>query len=159
MTYLFFNVYWFLYTLKLALLPHADSQSPDFFADLPVDCTMSWMSLCTFLAVYNHVKKIIMGECASVLGQKKSAAHRRVGVFQTVFSLSGKHTQDLWFVHRTICIFIYLLIYLFIYLFIISFILIRKSFFLSHVYRNRLFRSLTYKFYKTWNISKDYPRI
>ena len=36
-----------------------------------------------------------------------------------------------------------------IYLFIISFILIRKRFFLSHIYRNRLFRPLTYKFYKT----------
>ena len=33
---------------------------------------------------------------------------------------------------------------------IISFILIRKSFFLSHIYRNRLFRPLTYKFYKTF---------
>ena len=82
-----------------------------------------------------------MGECASVLGQKKSAAHRRVRVFQVVFPLSGKYTQDLWFVHRTI--------YIFIYLFLNSFILIRKRFFLSHIYRNRLFRPLTYKFYKT----------
>ena len=31
----------------------------------------------------------------------------------------------------------------------ISLVLIRKRFFLSHIYRNRLFRPLTYKFYKT----------
>ena len=52
-----------------------------------------------------------MGECGSVLGQKKSGAHRRVRVLQIVFSLSGKYTQDLWFVHRTIDVFIYLFIY------------------------------------------------
>ena len=94
-----------------------------------------------------------MSECASVLGQKKSAAHRRVGVLQIVFSFSGKYTHDLWFVHRMIHIFIHLFTYLFIYLFvclfIISFILIRKRFFLSHISRNKLFRPLTYKFYKT----------
>ena len=110
------------------------------------------MSLCTALAVYNHVKKITMGECASVLGQKKSAAHRRVGVLQIVSSLSGKCTQDLWFVHKTIYLFNYLfIIYLFVYLFIYVFILFfsEKGFFPSHIYRNRLFRPLTYKFYKT----------
>ena len=63
-----------------------------------------------------------MGECGSVLGQKKSAAHRRVRVLQIVFSLSGKYTQDLWFVHRTIDVFIYLFIYLLIYVFICLFI-------------------------------------
>ena len=55
-----------------------------------------------------------MGECASVLGQKKCATHRRVGVLQIVFSLSGKYTQDLWFLHKTIYLFIYLSLLLFL---------------------------------------------
>ena len=41
--------------------------------------------LCKGLAVYNKVKKLATGECALVLGQKKSAAHSRVGVLQIVF--------------------------------------------------------------------------
>ena len=45
---------------------------------LPVDYTTGQMSLCTRLAVYNQVKKLNMGEGGSLLGQKKSAAHRRV---------------------------------------------------------------------------------
>ena len=81
----FFNVYWLLYILKLALLPHTDTQSPDVIVDLPVGYTISWMSLYTAVAVYNHVKKITLDECASVLGQKKSAAHRRVGALQLYF--------------------------------------------------------------------------
>ena len=40
-----------------------------------------------------------MGGCAFVLGHKKPAAHRRVGVLQIVFWLSGQYTQDLSFVH------------------------------------------------------------
>ena len=37
------------------------------------------------LAVYNQVGKLITGECAPVLVQKKYAAYRRVRVFQIVF--------------------------------------------------------------------------
>ena len=76
-----------------------------------VDYTISWMALCFALAVYNHVKKIIiiMCECTSVLGQKTSAAHRRVECF-IVFWLSCKYKPDLKFVH-------------------VSFILIKKRFF------------------------------
>ena len=86
MTYLFFNVFLFLRILKPALIfLHANIQSPDVTAYLPVDYTTSRMSLCTSLAVYNRVKKLTAGECASVLGQKKHAAHRRVGVLQIVF--------------------------------------------------------------------------
>ena len=87
--------------LKSAVLPHANTKSPDVVAYLPVDCTTSGTSLCTGLAMYNQVKKLATGECASVLGQKKSAAERRVGVLQIVFLLSGEYTQDLRFVHRT----------------------------------------------------------
>ena len=57
--------------------------------------------LCKGLVVYNPVKKLTMGECVPVLGQKKSAAHRRVGVLQTVFWLSGKYMQDLRFAHSS----------------------------------------------------------
>ena len=89
------NVYWFLGILKPALLPHANTQSPDVIAYLPVDYTTSQMCLCTGLAVYNQVKKLTTGECTSVLGQKKSAAHRRVGALQIVFWLQGEYTQDL----------------------------------------------------------------
>ena len=70
-----------MHILKSALLPHVNNQSPDVIACLPVDYTTSRMSLCTGLAVYNQVKKPTTGECASVLGQKKSTAHTRVGVF------------------------------------------------------------------------------
>ena len=102
MIYLLFNVYWFLLILKSALLPHACTQSPDVIAYLPIDYTTSWMSLCTGFAVYNQVKKnLTVGECPSVLGQKKHAGHRRVGLFQIVFWLSGKYMQDSSFVHRT----------------------------------------------------------
>ena len=90
-----------VHILKSALLPHANAQSPGVIAYLHVDYTTYWMSLCTSLAVYNQVNKLITCECASVLGQKKSAAHRRVGVLQTVFWLSGKYIQDLRFAHRT----------------------------------------------------------
>ena len=100
MTYLFFNVYWFLRISKPALLPHGNTQSPDVIVYLPVDYTTSQMSLCTIITVYNQVKKLTMGKCASVLGQEKSAAHRRVGVLQIVLWLSGKYTQDLRFVLR-----------------------------------------------------------
>ena len=41
--------------------------------------------LCTGIGVYNKVKRLTTDECASVLGQKKSATHRRVGVLQIVF--------------------------------------------------------------------------
>ena len=99
MTYLFSNIYWFLRIFKSALLPHDNTQTPDIIAYLPVDYTTSQMSLCTSLAVYSQVKKLTTGECVPVLGQKKSAAHRRVGVLQTVFWLSGKYTQDLRFAH------------------------------------------------------------
>ena len=88
MNYLFFNVYWLLRILKSALLPQANTQSPDVIAYLP-------MFLCTGLAVYNQVKKLTMGECASLLGQKKSAADRWVGVLEIVVWLSGKYMQDL----------------------------------------------------------------
>ena len=76
--------------LKPALLPHSNTQSLDVFAYLPV-----------YLAVYNQVKNLTTGEFASVLGQKKSAAYRRVGVLQIVLSPSGEHTQDSRFAHRT----------------------------------------------------------
>ena len=66
--------------LKPALLPHANTQSPNVIVYLPVEYTTGRMSLCTGLAVYNQVKKLTAGKCASVLGQKNSAAHRRVGV-------------------------------------------------------------------------------
>ena len=54
-----------------------------------------------YLAVYSQVKNLTMGEFASVLGQKKSAAYGRVGVLQIVLSPSGEYTQDLRFAHRT----------------------------------------------------------
>ena len=96
MTYLFFNVYWFLCILKPALLLHANNQSPDVIAYLPVDYTRSWMSLYTGLAVYNQVLKLTMyGLHAPKLGQKKSAAHGRVEVLQIVFWLSREYMQDL----------------------------------------------------------------
>ena len=101
MSYLFFNVYWFLGVSKPALLPHGNTQSPDVIAYLPVDYTTSRMSLFTGLAVYNQVKKLTTDECTSALGQKKSAAYRRVGVLQIVFWLSGECTHDLRFVHKT----------------------------------------------------------
>ena len=63
--------------LKSALLPEANTKGPDVIAYLP-------MFLCTGLAVYNQVKKLTIGECASLLGQKKSAADRWVGVLQIV---------------------------------------------------------------------------
>ena len=78
MNYLFFNVYWYLCILKPALLPHANTQSPAVIAYLPVDYATVQMSLCTCDAVYNQVGNLIMGEGGSLLGQKKSAAHRRV---------------------------------------------------------------------------------
>ena len=56
--------------LKPAILPHANTQSPDVIDYLPVDYTTSRMSLCSGLAVYNQVKKPTTGECASVLAQK-----------------------------------------------------------------------------------------
>ena len=59
----------FLRILKPALLPHANTQGPDVIAYLPIDYNRSRMSLCTGLAVYNQVKKLTTGECASVLGQ------------------------------------------------------------------------------------------
>ena len=59
--------------------------SPDVIAYLPVDYITSRMSLCTGFAVYNPVKKLATVECASVLGQKNSPAHRRVEVLQNVF--------------------------------------------------------------------------
>ena len=73
--------------LKPALLPHANTESLDLIDFLPVDYATSRMPLCTSLAVYNQVKKFIMGECASVLGQKKSSLHRRDVVLQIVFRL------------------------------------------------------------------------
>ena len=76
MTSLFLNVYWFLRILKPALLPHANTQSPDVIAYLHVDYTTSRMSLCTNLAVYNQVKRLTTGECAFVLGQKKSSSQK-----------------------------------------------------------------------------------
>ena len=45
-----------------------------------------------------------------------------------------------------VCVVIIIIIIIIV---VVSFILIRKRFFLSHIYRNRLFRPLTYKFYKT----------
>ena len=101
MASLFLNVYWFLHILKPTLLPHAKTQSPDVNAYLPVDYTTSPMSLCTSLAVYNQVKKLTKGECTSVLGQKRSAAHRQTGALQTVFWLLGEYMGDLRFVIRT----------------------------------------------------------
>ena len=100
MAYLFLNVYWFLRILKPAFL-HANTQSPDVIAYLPVDYITSRISLYTGLAVYNPVKKLATVEYASVLGQKNSPAHRRVGVLQNVFWLSGEYMQDLRFVQRT----------------------------------------------------------
>ena len=38
-----------------------------------------------------------MGECTPVLGQKKSAAHRTVGMLQITFWLSDEYTRDLRF--------------------------------------------------------------
>ena len=96
MTYLLFNVYWFL----LVLNP-GNIQSSDVIAYLLVDYTTSRMSLCTGIDEYNQVKKLAAGECASVLCQKKYAAHRMVGMLQIVFWLSGEYTQDLRFVLRT----------------------------------------------------------
>ena len=95
------------------------------------------MALCFALAVYNHVKKIIiiMCECTSVLGQKTSAAHRRVECF-IVFWLSGKYTQDLKFVH------------------VYFFYSYQKKVFLSLIYRNRLMRPLTYKFTKMKHVKR-----
>lgn len=90
MTYLFFNIHRFLGILKPALLSHTNTQRPDIIAYLLVDFTTCQMSLCTGLTVYNQVKKLIMGKWTSVLGQKNSTAHGRVGVFQIVFSLSGE---------------------------------------------------------------------
>ena len=49
------------------------------------------MSLCTGLAVYNQVKKLTTGERTSVMGQKKSAAHRKVRVLQIVLSFIHSH--------------------------------------------------------------------
>ena len=71
--------------LKPALLSHANTQSPDVIAYLPVDYTTSRMALCTCLAAYNQVQKFTTGECASVLGRKKPAARKMVGVFQILF--------------------------------------------------------------------------
>ena len=85
MTNFLFNVYWFLHILKPTLLPHANTQSPDVIAYLPVDYTTSWIALCSSLAVYNQVKKLTTGKCTSVLGQKKSDAHWRVGVLLLIF--------------------------------------------------------------------------
>ena len=101
MACLFFNVYWFLHILQPALFPQANTQSSDVLAYLPVDYTTNRMSLCTSLAVYNHMKKVTMGESTPVPGQKKPAAQGWVGVLQIVFWLSGKYMQDLRFVHRT----------------------------------------------------------
>ena len=107
MTCVVCNVYWILYILKQIFFLHRNSQSPDVIAYLPVDYTTSQMSLCTGLAMYSQLKSslpvsvhlywVITGKCASVLGQKKLAGHLRVGVLQTVFWLSGKHTEDLRF--------------------------------------------------------------
>ena len=36
-----------------------------------------------------------MGECVSVMGQKKSAVHRRVGVLELVFLQNMKHIKRL----------------------------------------------------------------
>ena len=82
MTYLFFNIHRFLGILKPALLSHTNTQRPDIIAYLLVDYTTSQISPCTSPAVYNQVKKLTMGECTSVLNQKKSATHRRVGKLQ-----------------------------------------------------------------------------
>ena len=94
------SIYWFLYILKLSLLPYPNTQSPDVIAYLRFDYTTSQLSLLTSLAVYNQVKKLNTGECAHVLGQKKCSS-QRVGVLQIVFWLSGKYMQDLRFVNRT----------------------------------------------------------
>ena len=94
------SIYWFLYILKLSLLPYPNTQSPDVIAYLRFDYTTSQLSLLTSLAVYNQVKKLNTGECAHVLGQKKCSL-QRVGVLQIVFWLSGKYMQDLRFVNRT----------------------------------------------------------
>ena len=50
--------------------------------------------LCIRLAVCNQVEELTSGECTSVLGQKKSEAHIRVGVLQILFLPSGKYTHD-----------------------------------------------------------------
>ena len=61
--------------LKLALLPYAYTQSPDISDYLPVDIPQAE---CLCLAVYNHVKKLTLGEC----------------------DLCWEYMQDLRFVHR-----------------------------------------------------------
>ena len=85
MTYLFFNVYWFLHILKPALLPHANTQSSDAIAYLLVDCTTSWVSQCTGLAAYNQVKKLTTGECTSMLDQKNLQLTEGLECFKLYF--------------------------------------------------------------------------
>ena len=77
LTYLFFNVYWFLRKLNRALHSLDNTQNPDVFAYLLVNYAKSLMALFTSLS----------GKCASALRQKSSAAHRRVGVFQLIYWL------------------------------------------------------------------------
>ena len=77
-----------MYILKPAHVPHADTQSPDVIAYLPVDCTISQMSLCTGLAVYNQLKKAHYEWGHICAGSEKSVAGRRVGVLQIAFWLS-----------------------------------------------------------------------
>ena len=128
-------------------------KSAGFFADLPVDYTISWMSLFTALAVYNHVKKITLGECATVLAQKNLQLTEGSECFKLYFHFQTNTYRIYGLYIRG---FIYLFIYLFIYYFFYPY---QKKVFSQSYCRNRLFRPLTYKFYKTLTISKDYPQI
>ena len=99
----FFSIY--LCILKPALLPHANTQCPDVVAYLPIEHIASRMFLMN--RSYNHiqVKKLTTGECASVLGQSKSAAHRRVGALQIIFWLSGEYARVV-FRDFLVCLFV-----------------------------------------------------
>ena len=44
------------------------------------------MSLCTGLAVYNQVKKLTTGECASVLGQNKLCSSQKGQCFNYILT-------------------------------------------------------------------------
>ena len=90
-TYLFFNVYWFLYILKPALLPHANTQSPDVVSYLPHDYTTSQMSLCTGLTAY-QVKKLTPGECVSGGSEKICSSQKGWGASNCILTFRWIHT-------------------------------------------------------------------
>ena len=77
-----FNVFWFLHILKQALLLNANTQNPENIIYL---LTKQAACLCTGLAVYNQVKKLITSGCTSVLGQKNLQLTEGLECFKLYF--------------------------------------------------------------------------